>query len=67
MLNLAFSPALEQEFGSTYAIPDALASQLVEANSDFATGPELRTQGVFGDELWDRIDALGLGALIGRR
>ena len=63
MLNLAFSESLEREFGSTYAIPDAIAGQLVEANSGFATGSELRTQPVYGDELWARIQALGLGEL----
>ncbi len=60
MLNLGFSPRLEEAYGESYSIPADLADELAEANSEFATGPELRTQGVYGDELWLRISGAGL-------
>ncbi len=60
MLNLGFAARLEEEYGDSYSIPTDLAGELAYANSEFATGPELRTQRVYGDELWVRIRGAGL-------
>jgi SAM-dependent methyltransferase len=61
VLNPGFSAEADRLHGSTYILPTELAGEIVDSNSDFATGPELRRQRVYGDELWGRLDALGLG------
>ena len=60
MLNPGFTSAADRAYGSRYVVPDELTAAIVGANADFATGPELRTQPAYGDELWFRLAELGL-------
>jgi SAM-dependent methyltransferase len=63
MLNPGFTADADSAYGSSYVVPTTLTDAIVEANSDFATGAELRTQSAYGDELWHRLRELGLGDL----
>lgn len=60
MLNPGFSAQLDAAYGSNYVVPASLREALVEANRDLSAGAELRTQAVYGDELWFRMQELGL-------
>jgi 2-polyprenyl-3-methyl-5-hydroxy-6-metoxy-1,4-benzoquinol methylase len=63
VLNPGFSAEADAAYGSNYVVPSSLSGAIVGANSDFATGAELRTQEAYGDELWFRLRELGLGDL----
>lgn len=63
VLNPGFSADADRAYGSTYVVPVELADQIVNSNSEFATGPEWRLQRVYGDELWARLKDLGLQGL----
>jgi SAM-dependent methyltransferase len=60
LLNPGFTTELDREYGARFVLPDSLAQGLVDTNAEFDTGDELRTQRVFGDELWSRLRRLGL-------
>ena len=60
MLNPGFTTELDREYGTRFVLPDSLAQELIDTNAEFDTGEELRTQRVFGDELWSRLRRLGL-------
>jgi SAM-dependent methyltransferase len=60
VLNPGFSAAAVASCGSGYVLDANLAAAVTEANREFAAGRELRTQPVYGDELWFRLRELGL-------
>lgn len=60
MLNAAFSKKLDLE-SKNYILPQEIISRLViSLNQSFDTGPELRLQKIYGDELWLKIKSLGM-------
>ena len=62
MLNHVFPRALVTEETKDYALPREVVEQVYRANSlGHNSGPELRLQGVYGDELWMKMQSLGLG------
>jgi SAM-dependent methyltransferase len=63
VLNPGFSPEANESSGSRYVVPAALSAAIVGANSEYATGAELRTQPAYGDELWLRMRQLGVDRL----
>lgn len=67
MLNQTFPPCQsddETESARNYVLPTRFSRSVMEANLGFDSGVrEHRTQSVFTEELWGRVDALGLGAL----
>src|SRR3954470_10147852 len=63
MLNPGFTSAADRAYGSAYVVPEELSHAIVGANAEFATGPELRTQPAYGDELWFRLAELGMESL----
>lgn len=61
MLNAAFSKKLDLE-SKNYVLPQEIISRLViSLNQSFDSGPELRLQKIYGDELWLKIKSLGMG------
>lgn len=61
MLNAAFSKKLDLE-SKNYVLPQEIVSRLViSLNQSFDSGPELRLQKIYGDELWLKIKSLGIG------
>jgi SAM-dependent methyltransferase len=60
VLNPGFTTDADRAYGSSYVVPGQLTEAIVGANADFATGPELRTQSAYGDELWFRLRELGV-------
>lgn len=60
MLNAAFSKKLNSE-SKNYVLPQEIVSRLViSLNQSFDSGPELRLQKIYGDELWLKIKSLGM-------
>jgi SAM-dependent methyltransferase len=63
VLNLGFSAAADDAYGTTYVLPESLAARIAANNQEQSGGEELRTQAVYGDELWSRLSELGLAEL----
>lgn len=58
MLNPVFSLEVEREFGASYVLPPDIQREAIRGNEASDVGVERRLQPVFGDELWQRLDAL---------
>jgi SAM-dependent methyltransferase len=63
VLNLGFSTEADEAFGSTYVLSSGLADAVTSNNTGFDTGVERRLQPAFGDEIWSRLEGLGLADL----
>jgi ubiquinone/menaquinone biosynthesis C-methylase UbiE len=61
MLNPCFPKELVTEETQGYALPQKVVSQVYGVNALFCNGPELRLQDIYGDELWMKLQSLGLG------
>lgn len=59
MLNLSFPPKINSA-QKTYKLPNYLIEKIKLANTEFNTGPEMRLQKEYGDEIWSKIYELGL-------
>lgn len=55
MLNPVFSIKANKKYGSTYILPDVLASHVASANQAYDSGMELRTQECFTTEIWHKL------------
>jgi ubiquinone/menaquinone biosynthesis C-methylase UbiE len=61
MLNHSFPRALVTEETKRYVLPPSVAELVYSANSGHDSGPELRLQEVYRDEIWNKMQSLGLG------
>ena len=61
MLNPCFPKALATEETKSYALPPQVVKQVYDINAHWSVGPELRLQDVYRDELWRKLESLGLG------
>ncbi len=60
MLNPDFSRKIKNVDLENYVLPSAIIQKVVQQNQNFDSGPELRLQKIYGDELWLKIKSLGL-------
>lgn len=59
MLNLSFSKKINRQ-QKTYKLSNYLTRKIKLANTNFNTGPEMRLQEEYGNEIWLKIYKLGL-------
>jgi len=60
MLNPDFSRKIKNADWENYILPEKIISWVVQQNKKSDSGPELRLQRIYGDELWLKIKSLGL-------
>ena len=60
MLNPAFSRNISEQVKNSYILPEEIVDVIKQQNASFDTGPELRTQKVYGDELFLKLNSLGM-------
>ena len=63
MLNPAFSKTICRQVKNDYILPEKVINIVKQKNASLNTGPELRTQKIYGDELWMKMKTLGLDKL----
>jgi len=52
MLNPAFSKNISEQVKNSYIFSEEIVDVIKQQNASFDTGPESRTQKVYGDELF---------------
>jgi ubiquinone/menaquinone biosynthesis C-methylase UbiE len=60
MLNPAFSRNISEQVKNSYILPEEIVNVIKQQNASFDTGPELRTQKVYEDELFLKLNSLGI-------
>ena len=60
MLNPAFSKTISEQVKNDYILPKELVDVVKQRNISFDTGPELRLQKIYGDELFLKLNSLGM-------
>jgi ubiquinone/menaquinone biosynthesis C-methylase UbiE len=62
MLNPSFSKAMQKSIATPYVAPEEIATRILDGNEAFDTGgAEHRTQAVFGEEIWLKLERAGFG------
>ena len=60
MLNISFSKVLQKSITEHYVAPSEIAQYTIKGNEENDTGLEFRTQSVFGEEIWIKLERAGL-------
>lgn len=60
MLNPAFSKTISEQVKNDYILPKEVVNIVKQRNISFDTGPELKIQKIYGDELRLKLKSLGL-------
>ncbi|WP_443643422.1 class I SAM-dependent methyltransferase [Candidatus Levibacter sp. Uisw_134_01] len=60
MLNISFSNVLQKSISEHYVAPSEIAQHIIKGNKANDTGLEFRTQSVFGEEIWIKLERAGL-------